>query len=310
MKSTKKLLIATLLLVLALTAVVSSTFAWFTMQANPEIESIKVNVTAGEGLRMSLNGEDGTFKSFWSEQEFIDIVTQLATVELDSITPKYTKDTEVPENSKIEAGKFEIIRYQPPTLDVSDPYYYYEEILEPNKNYLKFDLWFEADREVDVYLQTGRVSTQEEKVDAINSARFGFVDTRTLTDMKIYDPRSGSGSGDFGNGKFFGFDNINGGFKEMLNADHALLKPGTGEGEKLPYEMTEAERITANNNATFDFENKSETILFNIPDNTTRVKVTVYFWIEGWDGDCTDAAKGAIIDIFLRFIGVNNTKEN
>lgn len=37
MKSTKKLLIATLLLVLALTAVVSSTFAWFTMQTNPEI---------------------------------------------------------------------------------------------------------------------------------------------------------------------------------------------------------------------------------------------------------------------------------
>src|SRR5690554_5401332 len=96
MKSTRKLLMATLLLVLSLTAVVASTFAWFSIQTNPQIETVEIEVTSGQALRISLDANEsgvGTYKTNWTPTEFWTAVlrapnTDRGDLVLDTVTPE------------------------------------------------------------------------------------------------------------------------------------------------------------------------------------------------------------------------------
>ena len=62
MKNLKKLFVAAIMLVVALTAVVSSTYAWFTMQNQVDVNQIELNVgSAGKDLQISTTGVEGTW---------------------------------------------------------------------------------------------------------------------------------------------------------------------------------------------------------------------------------------------------------
>lgn len=315
MKSTKKLLIATLLLVLALTAVVSSTFAWFTMQANPQIDNIQVQVTAGEGLRMSIQDKEGTYKSIWTEEEFWTEVKKIYTIDklkLDSVTPS-VKIEKVGETEPIDTAFFNLNSFQKlqynTAVGEAKSYYSYQPAVK-NEDYLSFELWFEADRAINVYLENGKVSVNTGTNYSVESARIGFVNYDTTgniaKEFNIFNPHLNSGG--FGNGDFFAYDTIQNNFREMAVTDKGkelLTLAGEGTTES-PYYYTLAETLREKLNKDSTFANpgiSGEKVLFSVPDKDTKVKLTVHIWLEGWDGDCIDAAKGSVMDIFLRFVG-------
>lgn len=70
---TKKLLFSVMVLVAALSLAVTSTFAWFTMNETADLQGFEVNLTAVDGILISIVasanpevGADGTFKSYVS----------------------------------------------------------------------------------------------------------------------------------------------------------------------------------------------------------------------------------------------------
>lgn len=316
MKSTRKLLMATMLLILSLTAVVASTFAWFSIQTNPQIETVEIQVTSGQALRISLDADGsgvGTYKTNWTPEEFWTAVlgagsTDKGALVLDTVTPKVVGTTFTP-------GSFNKIEY---VLADSGGYNYDHYVFAEADStataaeeamYIEFDIWFEADAALDVKLSAASVlpATPLDPVDTLgaNITRLGFnVDSGNFW---IYDPNPGVGYGlgqaanQFFNGSF-----ILGNFPEMrpsaqVSGDsnyptNIVVLESEGTDWKLP-----ADNYTASASHNYDFVNN---VLFQIAAGEAgRKKVTVYIWLEGWDGEATDAAKGAVLDVFLRFVG-------
>lgn len=314
MKSTRKLFLATMLLVLSLTAVVASTFAWFSIQTNPQIDTVRIEVTSGQALRISLDADEtgvGTYKTNWSVAEFWTAVLGQATGEgfvLDTVTPEVVATAFTP-------GAFNMIEY---VLAGATDYAYDHYIFVPaistaaaegTATYIEFDIWFEADTDLSVQLSAGTVNPADagNNTDVLgaNITRLGFnVDAG---DYFIYDPRPSSvdyGVGQAAN-QFFNNAFLLGNFPEMLpayqddqDADYPadiVVLVADGSHWQLP-----ADNITARDAHAMTLA----TELFEIePGIDGRQKVTVYIWLEGWDGDATDAAKGALIDVFMRFVG-------
>ncbi|MDD4315772.1 MAG: hypothetical protein PHC84_01275, partial [Clostridia bacterium] len=81
--ATKKLLISVMILAVAVSLAATSTFAWFTMNNEPEVQGFDVNVTTQDGLYISLTpatgtdpadvttGLAGTFKSYVTADEIV-----------------------------------------------------------------------------------------------------------------------------------------------------------------------------------------------------------------------------------------------
>ncbi len=67
----KKLLVASFTLLFAVVATVASTFAWFTMNTTSSVSQFDLQVTAGEGMMISLNGQEGTYKSTITREEIL-----------------------------------------------------------------------------------------------------------------------------------------------------------------------------------------------------------------------------------------------
>lgn len=314
MKSTRKLFLATMLLVLSLTAVVASTFAWFSIQTNPQIDTVRIEVTSGQALRISLDADSegvGTYKTNWSVAEFWDAVLGQATGEgfvLDTVTPQVVGTAFTP-------GVFNMIEYvlADATDYAYDHYKFMEAIstaaVEGTPTYIEFDIWFEADTDLSVQLSAGTVNPadagNETDVLGANITRLGFnvIDG----DYFVYDPRPTSvayGAGQAAN-QFFNNAFLLGNFPEMLPTyqddedeyypSNIVVLVADGSHWQLP-----ADNMTANSNHTMTLA----TELFEIEAGVAgRQKVTVYIWLEGWDGDATDQAKGALIDVFMRFVG-------
>ncbi|NLD23843.1 MAG: hypothetical protein GX670_06405, partial [Bacteroidales bacterium] len=57
--------------VFAAVAVAGSTYAWFTLNQTATVDTLNVNVTAGEGLYVSLTGEEGSFSSLIKPSELL-----------------------------------------------------------------------------------------------------------------------------------------------------------------------------------------------------------------------------------------------
>lgn len=82
-KATKKLIVSAIVLVVVLTLATATTYAWFTMDDEPEVEGFDVNVTSVDGLYISLmpenNGDPastvkgalGTFRAYVTGEEVI-----------------------------------------------------------------------------------------------------------------------------------------------------------------------------------------------------------------------------------------------
>lgn len=346
MSSIRKLALATMMLVIAFVAVVASTFAWFTIQQNPQVDEFNVDITSGEGLQISLNN-GAAYRLIWETSDFLNIISGSATVtefqetfRLDTVTPAITRT----EEGIVFANAFQKIQYHNPPFpwevgfDASkNGHYTYTAVEENMKNvggewisgkYLRFDILFRAETELDIYVAAAEIKSSNDF--AKNSARFGFlpyqndagVHTALPEMFRIFNPNVVAGQG-FGEGTFFTFNNLRYNFRALYDPSHIdedvvrLIDAGSGVYQLalpiLPEEpedpityVYDEDYIDFINSITFDYT--STTPLFTVPqfsttDSNTIRKLTVYIWLEGWDGQALDQAKGANLDVFLRFTG-------
>src|SRR5690554_3342201 len=117
MKSLRKLFLATLMLFVALFAVIASTFAWFTIQQNPQVDDFNVDITSGEGLQISLDG--GTnYRLIWNNEDFLATLPGngdfLDYFQFDPVTPKFNRVTVEDETTFTFSGVFEKLTYNNP----------------------------------------------------------------------------------------------------------------------------------------------------------------------------------------------------
>jgi hypothetical protein len=285
MKNSKKLIIASLMLVFAFVAVVSSTFAWFTMQQQAEVEEITLNVaTAGTDLQISTDGTEG---SYGYSITLGEITGKLAPVTFDD-----SDDT-----------------FKGLAFDETDTFFVYENAVavkpgatEANEGYLEYDLWFKSSEAIDVNLDLSESKSTilSGNTSALGSLRFMFieVDDETHAEVdatrKIWEPTITGATGTFGTGAFYNPANN----YIAYNAYTTFLEVyNSGVGH---YELNDTYftgRIYTPNTPVDDKFNVT-TLAKNVAKH-----IRVRIWIEGWDGDCNNTAAEAELKTFLSFIG-------
>jgi len=270
----RKLVFSGMMLVFALVAVVASTYAWLTMQAEADVTEMDLNVTSGADLQISADGE-----TFGYNIEIPAVGGLLNTV---------TYDTE--------------LGFQKIVLNNDTKQYEYAsaDVFKPGdeagkEGYLEYDLFLRADEALavglDVSLDGNLVipgdTASEADLAAVKAVRIGFL---IGEEFIIYEPYQDANS-TFGTGEFF-----NPTSSTPFGAFANFLEKGT-EAWTFTTDAAVNEYATAN-----DTVNVNEGILplTNLLANEAQ-QITVRIWLEGWDGDATNVAQGANFSTYLKF---------
>lgn len=306
MKSIKKLIMASLMLVLAFVGVVASTFAWFTMQNQVDVDNIQLNVSeAGDDLQISTDGSAFSYN------------VGLTTPEGELIPVTF-----------LQSDK----SFQ--TLDLNENVYEYVAASAiagaGTQGYLTFNLWFRSAEALDVKFNATAFedaltsnAVEPEDLEAIKTLRIMFVQLDELdaeVSRTIYEPFYIDGSSTYGTGNFFDASKtyVSDSFSSFLDA------PETGDNTSETHYALKTAQVTANqytaNNLTSGVAVPTNTevlplalqddmflnVATTVANNAAGTKVAVYIWIEGWDGNTTNDAAMSSITAYLMFIGEKN----
>lgn len=271
-KLNKRLLGSVFALVIALALATTSTFAWFTMNTTPTVEGFNLNVTAQDGIYISVSkvGEtNADYKASISEEEILAVIGE--NVVLDAVTSENGTTF-----SKLNSGT-----------------------ATANTDYAEFQLNFYSTSQYNVKLNSATVTSSKEKTApvalediagttikkgdslataAANAARISFAGTTT----KIYEPNSAAG---FGAASYNNVNVADEFYKQVLGkystgTDSAALEI-SGASDALTATLL---GLTANQNQT---------------GFVGSIVVRVY--IEGSDADCLTSILGASLNTTMIF---------
>lgn len=307
----KKILTAATTLVFAAVAVAGSTYAWFTLNQTATVEQLDVNVTAGDGLYVSLSGDEGTFS--------------------DSINP-----------SSLLAGNFKFI-----PVTTSDGASFVDRkgvAITGDANaaggYVSFDVYLRSKSPLPIYLSSASVTSADssltlnvpvsEQIDAWADTVVGIdydgSNNTTLTTRASNATRFSvlGGTDD----KIFDLADV-AGFGERVaptNPTDPVADWTWGAGYNRAFEYLN--RVSPNDLTGATFATETAAIVTTLPadpgeaivtlataggatfDGKTWTdsdwyadKLTVKIWLEGWDADCFDVLFNDTVTINMVFKG-------
>ena len=303
MKSTKKLLMATLMLVVAFVAATSATFAWFTMRQEAAVTNIQLQAaTYGEDLQIALEDEtelkwgyNVTLPALYGELSpvtFDKTEREFYTLEVDETTYKF-KQVQTTENV------------------------YNGTSGAPVNGFLEFDLWFRTtNTEVDTLnfnVKSLFTTTEPNEAEVLDTLRVMFIPTATASgyagfedgETLVLENQTAANSGTYGTGDYFVKDNkfiAAEAFKYTAgNYPFQIAEPASEYGF---LKETGGEFVLDDSDAyqlddTFVYYSKYTTTLVPADGNVLKIanfssnaalRVRVVIWIEGWDGDTTNNA--------------------
>ncbi len=115
-KLNKRLMGSVFALVIALALATTSTFAWFTMNTTPTVEGFNLNVTAQDGLYISVSevgGTNGDYKTSVSADEVLAVIGE--NLKLDAVTSAdgstFTKLGSAPATANTDYAEFQLNFY-------------------------------------------------------------------------------------------------------------------------------------------------------------------------------------------------------
>lgn len=290
MKNFRKLFVAAIMLVVALTAVVSSTYAWFTLQNEADVKTIDLEVgTAGNDLQISKTGVDGTWGYAVTLANIIG--GKLTPVTYDEIEEDFVQLT-LDESTN---SRFEYEAATPFSPGVTAP---------AGSAYLTYDLHFRSSEAATLYLDVdnslfaAKDELETSDLAVLGAIRVMITDVANSTNY-IWEPFTtlvaGKNSGSFGNGDYFdpakawiALDAFQGGDDgDILKLDGVYkLMDGTGEffagriyTPKTPALITPTTGKPAYN-----------AISLGSLTATLSKQYTITIWLEGWDGDANNNA--------------------
>lgn len=311
MKTTKKLFMATLMLVIAFVAVVSSTYAWFTSRQEAEVSDLNLKAsTYGTDLQISLTGDD----DFGYSVELAETGALLTPVTFDDSTNEFYQ-LFIPENeSKFTYKKVE--PFEPGTQESTGGV--------TNEGFLTFKLYFKTSRTeaTNLNLDLSGIFTQITAEDnpilgtlRIMFAPFAVVDTEEVVDFEsaiIYEHLKGEG-GTFGTGEYYNPAKNYIAFNAFTHPSFPFLAKeiNLGEDEEDPaddvfvkYILNDtffADRIYETNETEHMDTVNNKLKLSNALTVGNTLQYRVFIWLEGWDGDTTNEAALKSFTTYLKF---------
>jgi len=312
--TTKKLIAATFVLVVAVALAASSTYAWFAMSNQTEVREFDVQVTAGENLLIAVStvGDDmpdlGSFKAYIAESEIAGTTGVGRYYVLGTGSNPDTTDESIEKLGLATADD---------SLAFSDPY---GGLLEDEGAYFAFDLHFISNSKLNIKLNTGTEITSsgtstapvyvwgdvasqtfgQVELGAVDSAivayaknavRIAFIDESD--DFNVYEPNA---QVDDSYGNYGGEDNLAIEYYNYINGSNSISAP-----------MDTNDEYTAPFDTFTTLGTGSESLLTLAQEGGTGNfygKFTVKIWLEGWDADAFDSIKSQTISTVLKFIGV------
>ena len=370
MKNLRKLVIASFMLVIAFVAVVSSTYAWFTLGGEVKVNDITVGVV--ESSKTMLVSKDG---SAWGKTVALNYKGKLtpatadvfsgnnlsfkqiavgdqggSLVPIDALLESDTAPTAPTAVQKptgwVDNESTQAIEEANNQLEGAEAYRtYLAALAEYNAKvlggYIKFDLYFQVsvnseddwsgtyiDMDLDALhaynvttttennVETTTEDTSEENQYAISSFRLAVVEHKQNSAASELQPFvedqhevNNIGGGRYGSGAQFAATNK---WMQIYAAGNLVV---AGSEENDPYTLAAScDRLGTEQSAGIYYNTVAvgdnheytltcnETNIYEAVDATTRIfHITVYAWMEGWDGDNINAASGVNYHFNLTF---------
>ncbi|MFA7157414.1 MAG: hypothetical protein WC123_06980 [Bacilli bacterium] len=306
----KKILTAATTLVFAAVAVAGSTYAWFTLNQTATVEQLDVNVTAGDGLYVSLTGDEGTFS---------DSIDPSSLLEGFKFIPVTTSDGESFVDRKGEAVG----------------------AANDDGGYVSFDVYLRSKSPLTIYLSSASVTSVASSLtlnvpsdeqtgawDPLTGIVYDESGDTTLTTSASNATRF-SVLGGTPNKIFDLADDVNG-FGERVAPTNSTGDPvddwtwDTGYNRAFEY----LKRVSPNDLTGATFDAGTPTPVTALPpagpgefivtltavgdtfESNTWLdadwyasKLTVNIWLEGWDADCFDVLFKDTVTINMEFKG-------
>lgn len=297
MKSAKKLIVSVVVLMVAISLAVTSTFAWFTLSATPKVEGFNVNVTTSDGLTISTTA-DGVYKSTLTADNIFEANSDIATLALTAVTSVDGKTfTEINGTSPAATGSF-----------------------------VDFTLYFKSNTKQVVKLKSDVNNTKVTSTPAVGINRvdaWQAISANTYGDSHL---ALEQGADILADAK----DAVRISFIDGTTANVWYPNPTTGYN----YDdgLNNAKEAVTAKNLAMDYYNKTEGTSFKISDTDDAMglpssdiysdnlltldanpiaeggfsgSLNIIIWIEGWDGDCLNSIFADTINIALQFQGVS-----
>ena len=305
---TKKLMLSVLTLAFAVVSLGASTFAWFTLSKDAKINAFDMTVKAGSGIEMRLvsydKGTDDKYKvSDWYTSELPTTVVEefvKSTERLDAVTAKCTddnkldyivnKDGSTPNSTFIAGGSYVAFKVQFRLSNASDKASYK---LELNDYTLatkgSVNEWVSN---IDYVGKDGNAEDYK-----VSSTHKYYVSDAARLAIKvtggnqfIYQNTDQTGHNEWTTGQ----PTTNNAAVNYYNA----ITYGTDNDIK-PEELAKAPQYATNTLPAGGQELGSVGQLLD--DAEYALELTVFVWIEGWDGECMNAIFAQTLTTALSF---------
>ena len=301
-KTTKKLLVSTFVLVIAIALATSTTFAWFAMNTTPEVREFDVQITSGDNLLIAVTQRgvaapsQTAFKSYIATDEitgtggagqFFPLTADGTTAIAGASSLTTATSTNGQAFSKLDGV-----------------------LLTGEGAYFAFDVHFIGSKAFNIQLNEGTQVTSAQTgtnnfpayywpgnthdgtageaivAAASNAVRIAFVEDFNAEspseEVNIYEPNSNAVEG-FGNYGGNSTDNL------AIAYYNYMMQTNISEDDE--------------NQDTFD--NFTTTLLTLEDDEGVYTGTfTVVMWLEGWDADAFDSVKAQTISTILNFKGI------
>lgn len=292
---TKKLMLSVLTLAFAVVSLGASTFAWFTLSKDAQINQFEMSVKGGSGLEMRVAKLDGSNASAWYTSELpVSVIQQYANPgeKLDAVTATLDGDKKVVSLKKLDGTAVK------PAYETGGTYVGFK---------VQFKLSDAADTtSYDLYLNEYVLATKDTSVDwTSNIAYKGALGDYAAGDVKqyyvsdaarlaittadaqyIYESTDNTGHAEYTTGQ--------------PNADNAAVNyyNAITSGEENDLDAADAPQYAT---ASLTAAQKLGAV-GQCPDSQDYAfEITVYVWIEGWDGECINAIFAQTLQTQLSF---------
>lgn len=297
MKQNKKILTAFLMLIVTAVTLTTASYAWFSSNTSVTLGQLDVNVSAANGIQISLDAEN--WKATLSAADIVGAyendINQVPT----EVTPVSTIGSQTTGIFDMFSGEF--AEGDSSKLNATA----LADAAGTNGSYIAFDLFVKSATQENIYLNAGSgvnyLGTSSTGLE--NSVRVGFLNQGTdttntpttalalaggaSTSQTIWEPNASSHT------------------SAVINSGAATA------GQTLTYMgiKSDMEGATINNTTNFATVGTITSAAGEIPDavvftvNPGITKVRIYIWLEGQDVDCEDNASlgnGFSTNILLR----------
>lgn len=299
-KLTRKLLISVFTLVFAAVTLGATTFAWFTLTTVAKIDPVDVDIEAGEGIELSLDGK--TFKSFITADELKEVIGNSIVFK-----PLTTSDGKLLVDLGSEEGTANT-DYVEFTIFVRTPVEDGKLVLLGGENQTK--IWSEKkvwiadidfDYDGDGNSENNVKASDVLEVYAANAIRMSFEEASNLEFTAAEVTGAVTVSAEFDNEEALVFEldpadsaGVN------IRLDNEVKTYGLLDYYNKKVDKAEQLKVTdaalpenvysqADFNTTFLADVSYTNTVGEVDDNMFYSAVTVRIWLEGWDPDSFDA---------------------